>query len=89
METRVATPLLLVRALFAGSFAFFLGAAGHLMANGLLPGRRSSSRSTCSPWSRQRADPGAARVTAADARPHGRRPDVHPPLPHAHRRPRR
>ena len=31
-------PVLWLRALFAGSFAFFLGTAGHLMANGLLPG---------------------------------------------------
>ena len=38
MEIRDASPLLWVRALFAGSFAFFLGAAGHLMADGLLPG---------------------------------------------------
>jgi hypothetical protein len=38
METRVAAPALWVRALFAGSFAFFLGAAGHVMAEGLLPG---------------------------------------------------
>ncbi len=27
-----------LRALFAGTFAFFLGLAGHVMANGLLPG---------------------------------------------------
>jgi hypothetical protein len=38
METRVASPLLWPRALFAGSFAFFLGTAGHVMADGLLPG---------------------------------------------------
>ena len=38
METRVASPLLWLRALFAGSFAFFLGVAGHVMADGLLPG---------------------------------------------------
>ena len=38
METRVASPVLWVRALFAGSFAFFLGTAGHVMADGLLPG---------------------------------------------------
>ena len=38
METRVARPLLWLRALFAGSFAFFLGVAGHIMADGLLPG---------------------------------------------------
>ena len=38
METRAATPVPWVRALFAGSFAFFLGTAGHVMADGLLPG---------------------------------------------------
>ena len=38
METRVASPVPWVRALFAGSFAFFLGTAGHVMADGLLPG---------------------------------------------------
>jgi hypothetical protein len=38
MEARVATPVLWLRALFVGGFAFFLGAAGHLMADGLLPG---------------------------------------------------
>jgi hypothetical protein len=38
MGTRVDASVLWVRALFAGSFAFFLGVAGHLMANGLLPG---------------------------------------------------
>lgn len=38
METRVAAPVLWLRALFAGSFAFFLGLAGHVMADGLLPG---------------------------------------------------
>ncbi len=38
METPVASPLLWLRALFAGSFAFFLGTAGHVMADGLLPG---------------------------------------------------
>ena len=30
--------MLWLRALFAGSFAFFLGTAGHVMADGLLPG---------------------------------------------------
>jgi hypothetical protein len=38
MEVRANTAVVWVRALFAGSFAFFLGVAGHLMANGLLPG---------------------------------------------------
>jgi hypothetical protein len=38
MDTRVSASVLWLRALFAGSFAFFLGVAGHLMANGLLPG---------------------------------------------------
>jgi len=38
METRVAAPVLWSRALVAGSFAVFLGLAGHLMADGLLPG---------------------------------------------------
>jgi hypothetical protein len=38
METRVATPVPWFRAVFAGSFAFFLGTAGHVMADGLLPG---------------------------------------------------
>ena len=38
METRVDASALWLRALFAGSFAFFLGLAGHVMANGLLPG---------------------------------------------------
>lgn len=38
METRTSASVLLLRALFAGSFAFFLGVAGHLMADGLLPG---------------------------------------------------
>ena len=37
MESQLAAPVLWVRALFAGTFAFFLGTAGHLMANGLLP----------------------------------------------------
>lgn len=34
----MSASVLWVRALFAGSFAFFLGVAGHLMADGLLPG---------------------------------------------------
>jgi hypothetical protein len=38
MGTRSDASVLWVRALFAGSFAFFLGVAGHLMADGLLPG---------------------------------------------------
>ena len=38
MGTRSDASVLWVRALFAGSFAFFLGTAGHLMADGLLPG---------------------------------------------------
>lgn len=38
MEARVAAPVLWVRALFAGSLAFFLGTVGHVMADGLLPG---------------------------------------------------
>ena len=38
METSSSASVLWVRALFAGSFAFFLGVAGHLMAQGLLPG---------------------------------------------------
>jgi hypothetical protein len=38
METRVSASALWTRALFAGSFAIFLGVAGHLMADGLLPG---------------------------------------------------
>ena len=38
MEPRVAASLLWLRALFAGTFAFFLGLAGHVMADGLLPG---------------------------------------------------
>jgi hypothetical protein len=37
-ETRLSASVLWMRALFAGSFAFFLGVAGHLMADGLLPG---------------------------------------------------
>ena len=42
METRVAAPVLWSRALVAGSFAAFLGIAGHLMADGLLPGAPNS-----------------------------------------------
>lgn len=38
MEPRVAASALWLRALFAGTFAFFLGTAGHVMADGLLPG---------------------------------------------------
>ena len=38
METRVDASVLWLRALLVGSFAFFLGVAGHVMANGLLPG---------------------------------------------------
>jgi hypothetical protein len=38
MDTRMSASVLWLRALFAGSFAFFLGVAGHLMADGLLPG---------------------------------------------------
>jgi hypothetical protein len=38
MEPRVATPVLLVRAVFAGSFAYFLALAGHVMADGPVPG---------------------------------------------------
>jgi len=38
MGTRSDASVLWVRALFAGSFAFFLGVAGHVMADGLLPG---------------------------------------------------
>ena len=38
MESRATIPVPWVRALFAGSFAFFLGTAGHVMADGLLPG---------------------------------------------------
>jgi hypothetical protein len=38
MGTSVDASVPWVRALFAGSFAFFLGVAGHLMADGLLPG---------------------------------------------------
>jgi len=38
METRLATSAIWLRALFAGSFACFLGVAGHVMADGLLPG---------------------------------------------------
>lgn len=39
METRVDVWVLWLRALFVGSFAFFLGVVGHVMANGLLPGK--------------------------------------------------
>jgi hypothetical protein len=38
MEIRQSTSGRWLRALFAGSFAFFLGVVGHLMAAGLLPG---------------------------------------------------
>jgi hypothetical protein len=38
METRIEASTLWLRALFAGSFAFLLGVAGHVMADGLLPG---------------------------------------------------
>ncbi|HRI95824.1 MAG TPA: hypothetical protein PLZ93_09440 [Nocardioides sp.] len=38
MESRVAAPVLWSRALYAGTFAYFLGLAGHVMADGLLPG---------------------------------------------------
>jgi hypothetical protein len=37
METRVAASVLWLRALFAGTFAVFLGTVGHVMADGLLP----------------------------------------------------
>ncbi|WP_051247512.1 hypothetical protein [Nocardioides halotolerans] len=38
MEPGRSASVLWLRALFAGTFAFFLGTAGHLMADGLLPG---------------------------------------------------
>ncbi len=44
METRVASPVLWVRALFAGSFAFFLGIAGPR------DGRRPAARARRSWW---------------------------------------
>ena len=57
MESRATIPVPWVRALFAGSFAFFLGTAGHVMADGLLPGTAflvvlscSSSWSACRCW---------------------------------------
>ncbi|QIG42819.1 hypothetical protein G5V58_08585 [Nocardioides anomalus] len=37
MESRVAASVLWLRALFAGTFAVFLGTVGHVMADGLLP----------------------------------------------------
>ncbi len=38
MDSSTDAPVLWLRALYAGSFAFFLGIAGHVMADGLLPG---------------------------------------------------
>ena len=38
MQPRVATPVLWVRAVFAGSFAFVLGLAGHAVGDGPVPG---------------------------------------------------
>jgi hypothetical protein len=38
MDSRVATPVLWVRAVIVGSFAYFLGLAGHVMADEPLPG---------------------------------------------------
>jgi hypothetical protein len=38
MESRVATPLWWVRAVIVGSFAYLLGLAGHVMADGPVPG---------------------------------------------------
>jgi hypothetical protein len=38
MESHATISVPWVRALFAGSFAFFIGTAGHVMADGLLPG---------------------------------------------------
>ena len=38
MDTRVDAPAVWLRAVFAGTFACFLGVAGHVMADGLLPG---------------------------------------------------
>lgn len=38
MNVPMSAPLVVARALFAGTFAFWLGAAGHVMAQGLLPG---------------------------------------------------
>ena len=41
MEPRVATPVRWARALFAGSFAYFMGMVGHVMADGQTPGTAS------------------------------------------------
>ena len=44
METMLDARLRWLRALLVGSVAFFLGTAGHVMANGLLPGPFDTDR---------------------------------------------
>ena len=90
METRVASPLLWLRALFAGSFAFFLGVAGSVpMADGLLP--RTAFLVVLFAFIVLAGLPmlarPASRIQLLALLVGGR--DVHPPVPDPHRRPPR